>query len=98
MNEFERAMAKTEKREQRKTMHMPEPVILNDCPAVADIPVPKEKSASIDAVIRVTVTLPYDTFELSFTKPNVLGMRRLTKLDFQRAITDGLKSILGGVK
>lgn len=98
MNEFERAQAKTDKREQRKILTLPKAAELNAEFVALTPPVPKEKSASIDAVIHVTVTLPYETFELSFTKPNVLGMRRLTKLDFQRAITEGLKSILGNVK
>jgi hypothetical protein len=103
MNEFERAMERTQKREQRKTLTLPTKAVSFE--GDIEIPsetrvltVPKEKSANIDAVIYVTVTLPYETFEFSFTKPNVLGMRRLNKLDFQRAITDGLKSILGSVK
>lgn len=82
---------KTEKREERKTLHMPA-----DRPA--EIQVVKEKRPSIDAVITVTVTLPYETFSLSFTKQNVLGMKKLTKQDFQNAITEGLKSILGTVR
>ncbi len=89
-------MERTQKREQKKTLHMP--IVVPEPKYEPVVPVTKEKSASIDAVIRVIVTLPYEKFELSFTKPNVLGMRKLTKLDFQRAITDGLKSILGGVK
>jgi hypothetical protein len=91
MNEFDKALAKTDKREQRKTLHLPsapEPVVI----------VPKEKRPSIDAVITVTVELPYERFELSFTKANVVGMRKLSKNDFKKAISEGLSSILGAVR
>jgi len=91
MNEFERAQARTEKREQRKTLTLTKPF-------EEIITVPKEKSQSIDGVIKVTVILPYETFELTFTKPNVMGMKRLTKADFHRAIVEGLRPILGTVR
>ncbi len=96
MDEFERARLKTEKRD-RKTLHMPAPIVTEPS-AMVEIVAPKEKRPSIDAVITVTVTLPYEMFSLTFTRPNVLGMKKLTKQDFQRAIGEGLKTILGTVR
>jgi hypothetical protein len=79
MNEFERAIERTEKREQRKTLHLPTAVEL--APDIA--PVAKEKSTSIDGIIKVTVTLPYETFEMSFTKAT---------------LSEGLKPLLGNLR
>jgi hypothetical protein len=93
MNEFERAIAKTEKREQRKTLTLAK--VEEPAPVVAAT---KEKKPSLDGIITVGVVLPYDSFELTFTKPNVMGMKRLSRADFHRAIVEGLKSILGGVR
>lgn len=94
MNEFERAIAKTEKREQRKILTLSkEPA--EPAPVVAVI---KEKKPSLDGTIKVSVVLPYDTFELTFTKPNVMGMKRLSKAEFERAIIQGLTPLLGVVR
>ena len=102
MNEFERAFEKTQKREQRKTLTLTKAVALEgDTPMPEEtrtLTVVKEKRQSIDAVITVAVDLPYDRFELTFTKPNVMGMKRLSRNDFHKAIAEGLRPILGGVK
>jgi len=95
MNEFERAIAKTEKREQRKTLTLPPKDFVEK---TIEIPVPKEKKPSIDGIIKVSVVLPYDEFEMIFIKPNVMGMKRITKAEFQRAIFNGLKPLLGDVR
>lgn len=98
MNEFERALERTEKRQQRKMLAkaFEEPKQAPVEPQV--IPVPKEKRPSLDAVINISVSLPYAQFDFSFTKANVMGMKRLSKNDFYKAISEGLKPILGNLR
>lgn len=99
MNEFQRALAKTEKREARKTLTLPV-ITARDIAEQHEEkqPVAKEKKASNDGIIDVTITLPYETFQLRFVKQNITGMKRLSRRDFEKAITEGLRPILGGIK
>lgn len=97
MNEFERAQARTEKRELRKTLSLPpkSPVLVPE----PVIPIaPKEKRPNTDGVITVSVDLPYDQFELIFTKANITGMKKLSRADFHKAFSEGLRPLLGVLK
>jgi hypothetical protein len=98
MNEFERAMAKTEKREHRKTLTLPKASEINT--GVIASAVPKEKAFK-DAIIEVLVVLPGREFCFTLVKTNVLSNvnpSKMNEAEFRKAIVQGLAPLLGNVK
>ena len=99
MNAIEQALARTAKREARKTLRLErEPEIA--APVVTPEVVAKEKPRTVGE-IRIQVILPEGGFEFSLFKDSIMSnvsRSRLNKIDFSRAIAAGLAPILGALR
>jgi hypothetical protein len=103
MNAIEQALARTAKREARKTLTLEKPQEqVSVAPVVTPEPpvVTKEKPRTLGE-IRVQVILPEGSFEFSLFKDAIMSnvsRSRLNKTDFSRAIAAGLAPIVGALR
>jgi hypothetical protein len=104
MNQFEAALLKTTKREERKARYAESVPIEQpkdeDVSVHAHVVVLKEKP-SPNGTFTVSVGMPHASFTFTITKTHILShapKARLTQSEIRKHIIDGLKPLLGGLE